>query len=147
MILETRDTQMCGVCWELGAWNALSPWRRTPSEPQRECGQANWGYLFYFILVLLGLFFIEKPSGLWTINHLSQRLILPLFSLPYSNPRHSPKEHPESSTIVFSFFDVSSHVWKSGKLPTETSQLLQLHCFGFFFFFKFQICEWVLKYK
>lgn len=102
----------------------------TPSEPRRECGPANWGYLFYFILFLLSLLFTEKPSGLWTINHLSHRLILPLFFLPL-NPRPSPKKHLVTFTIIFSFFDVSSRVWKSGKWSTETSQLLKWCYFSF----------------
>lgn len=128
-----------GVRRELTAWNTLWPWARTPSEPQRECGQANWGDLFCFILYLLGLFFIEKPSGLWTINHLSQRRILPFF--PYlSSFRTLTPKHLKSSTVVFPLFEFSSHIRKSGKVPEKSHNYLN----DIIIFLNLRFCEWVL---
>lgn len=77
----------------LRAWGLKCPFtlEACSSEPQRECGQANWGYLFYFTLFLLGLFFIEKPSGLWTINHLSERLISLFFPQSNTHPKNTPR--------------------------------------------------------
>ena len=135
-----RHPNVRGVPRELGAYCDLSPREHTPSEPQRECGQANWGSLFYFIRFLLGLVFIEKPSGLWTINHLSQRLILALLFLP-PHPRHSPKTHPESSATVKFILWCFCPCLTNREHYSRNLRLLEWH------YFLFQICEWGLKYK